>query len=389
MKMTMTMMITMIKMQELPLVSRMQMLSVVLLLTATTMAMTMTTASAFVAVPSFASISPSPAAIKSPMTTITMPTAAPKKTTTIISRNTQQIFQTTTTCMSASASTSTSTLVDNNDNTTCSSSSATPDLPQPPLSTPASTARIAIETKTNSNNINDTNNNNNDNDNVVALIQKAELELMNDSNSTATIDDDDNDDNAYIQFAKEYPFVNNFIIASLKTVAADLLAQTVIAQTPISDVDLQRSLLFCIFGGLYSGAFQYVYQVQLFKRIFKDIDAFTNKSIEDKLKDIPGIQALLGQTALDLTVLTLVYLPTFYIFKASVFSHSGYDPHVWFDSGLSSYMENFSKDESALIQVWLPADIICFSVPLYLRMPARQSVSFLWTAYLSFARGGH
>jgi len=291
---------------------------------------------------------------------------------------------------SASASTSTSTLVDNNDNTTCSSSSATPDLPQPPLSSSASTARIVIETKTSNNNtFNDISNNNNDNDSVVALFQKAELELMNDSNSTATIDDDDNDDNAYIQFAKEYPFVNNFIIASLKTVAADLLAQTVIAQTPISDVDLQRSLLFCIFGGLYSGAFQYVYQVQLFKRIFKDIDAFTNKSIEDKLKDIPGIQALLGQTALDLTVLTLVYLPTFYIFKASVFSHSGYDPHVWFDSGLSSYMENFSKDESALIQVWLPADIICFSVPLYLRMPARQSVSFLWTAYLSFARGGH
>jgi hypothetical protein len=384
--MAMTMTITMIKKQELLLVSRMQMLSVALLLTAT---------SAFVVVPSFVSISPTSAIISS-TTTATIPTAATKTTAMVISRNTQQIFQTTTSCMSASASasasasTSTSTLVDNNDNTTCSSSSATPDLPQPPLSTSASTARIAIETKTSNNNtFNDINNNNNDNDSVVALFQKAELELMNDSNSTATIDDDDNDDNAYIQFAKEYPFVNNFIIASLKTVAADLLAQTVIAQTPISDVDLQRSLLFCIFGGLYSGAFQYVYQVQLFKRIFKDIDAFTNKSIEDKLKDIPGIQALLGQTALDLTVLTLVYLPTFYIFKASVFSHSGYDPHVWFDSGLSSYMENFSKDESALIQVWLPADIICFSVPLYLRMPARQSVSFLWTAYLSFARGGH
>jgi hypothetical protein len=382
----MTMTITMIKKQELLLVSRMQMLSVALLLTAT---------SAFVVVPSFVSISPTSAIISS-TTTATIPTAATKTTAMVISRNTQQIFQTTTSCMSASASasasasTSTSTLVDNNDNTTCSSSSATPDLPQPPLSSSASTARIVIETKTSNNNtFNDINNNNNDNDSVVALFQKAELELMNDSNSTATIDDDDNDDNAYIQFAKEYPFVNNFIIASLKTVAADLLAQTVIAQTPISDVDLQRSLLFCIFGGLYSGAFQYVYQVQLFKRIFKDIDAFTNKSIEDKLKDIPGIQALLGQTALDLTVLTLVYLPTFYIFKASVFSHSGYDPHVWFDSGLSSYMENFSKDESALIQVWLPADIICFSVPLYLRMPARQSVSFLWTAYLSFARGGH
>ena len=192
---------------------------------------------------------------------------------------------------------------------------------------------------------------------------------------------------AYVEFAKNYPFVNNIGIATAKTAAADLLAQTLIAGTPIAEVDLQRSFLFCLFGALYLGAFQYAYQVQVFKRLF-DVDKFTSQPWADKLQDIPGLKALGAQTGLDLTVLTLVYLPTFYVFKASVFSGS-LDPSVWFSTGFDNYHTNFSKDEADLIKVWLPADLVCFSVPLYLRLPVRHIVSFVWTAYLSFARGGH
>lgn len=203
-----------------------------------------------------------------------------------------------------------------------------------------------------------------------------------DFNVPATKDED----NAYVRFAKDYPFLNNFIIASLKTCAADVMAQTIIGHTPLDELDLQRSLLFCAFGGLYSGAFQYMYQVQVFKKLF-DVDKFTSQSWSQKLRDIPGVKALAAQTGLDLTILTLVYLPAFYIFKASVFSGSS-DPSDWFSTGVDTYATNFGKDETDLIKVWLPADLICFSVPLYLRMPVRQSVSFLWTVYLSFARGG-
>jgi hypothetical protein len=192
---------------------------------------------------------------------------------------------------------------------------------------------------------------------------------------------------SYVEFAKENPFVNNLMIATVKTAAADLLAQTVIAQTPLSEVDLQRSFLFCMFGCLYLGAFQYAYQVQVFKRLF-DVDKFTSQDWSEKLKDIPGLKALGVQTGLDLTVLTFIYLPTFYIFKASVFSGS-MDPTVWFSSGFDTFQANFEKDEADLLKVWFPADLICFSVPLYLRLPVRHIVSFVWTAYLSFARGGH
>ena len=192
---------------------------------------------------------------------------------------------------------------------------------------------------------------------------------------------------SYVKFAQTYPFANNVMIATVKTAAADLLAQTVIAQTPLDSIDWERSLLFCLFGALYLGSFQYLYQVNIFKKMF-DVDSFTSQPWEDKLRDGPGLRALAAQTALDLTVLTLIYLPTFYIFKAGVFSGSA-DPTVWASTGLEAYTSNFAKDEFDLIRVWLPADLVCFSVPLYLRLPVRHVVSFVWTAYLSFARGGH
>lgn len=179
----------------------------------------------------------------------------------------------------------------------------------------------------------------------------------------------------------------SYRIATAKTAAADLLAQVVIAQTPLDSVDWERSLLFCAFGALYLGLFQYAYQVNVFKRLF-DVDKFTSQSWEDKFKDGPGLRALAAQTALDLCVLTFIYLPTFYIFKAGVFSGSP-DPSVWTTTGIDNYQMNFAKDEFDLIRVWLPADLVCFSVPLYLRLPVRHVVSFVWTAYLSFSRGGH
>jgi hypothetical protein len=192
----------------------------------------------------------------------------------------------------------------------------------------------------------------------------------------------------YKEFAKTYPNVNNIAIATIKTGSADLLAQVAIAHTPVANIDWDRSLLFCTFGALYSGGFQYWYQVKIFKKLF-DVEKFTSLSWEDKAKDTEGlIKSLAAQTAVDLTVMSLVYLPTFYVFKSSIFSGSG-DPSVWFQTGFDSYTHNFSKDEFDLIRVWLPADLICFSVPLYLRLPVRHIISFGWTAYLSFTRGGH
>lgn len=156
---------------------------------------------------------------------------------------------------------------------------------------------------------------------------------------------------SYVAFAQQYPFANNIAIATAKTAAADLLAQVVIAQTPVDAIDWQRAALFMLFGATYLGGFQYLYQVQVFKKLF-DVDSFTSQPWADKLRDGPGLRALAAQVALDLTVLTLVYLPTFYVFKAGVFHDPAVtDPAQWVAQGLGSYQANFAKDEVDLLKV--------------------------------------
>lgn len=191
---------------------------------------------------------------------------------------------------------------------------------------------------------------------------------------------------SYVAFAKAYPIANNLIIATLKTSAADLVAQCVIERKPFDQVDWQRNAVFCMFGFAYLGGFQYWYQVNVFSRLFPGIHRFTSQPWMAKLQDVPGLLALGAQIVLDVGMLSFVYLPTFYVFKAGVFS-TDWNVQGWFEKGIGSYRTNFNKDVYDVARVWGPADLVCFSVPMYLRLPIRHIVSFVWTAYLSFVRG--
>lgn len=142
-----------------------------------------------------------------------------------------------------------------------------------------------------------------------------------------------------------------------------------------------------MYGLFYLGAFQYWYQVNIFKKLF-DVDKFTSLSLEEKLKDTDGLKSLGAQIGIDLMFILFVNLPIFYVLKAVIFSGSA-DPSFWVSSGLDTYQASLSKDALDVFRVWFPADFICFSVPLHLRLPVRHSVSFFWTTYLSFSRGGH
>jgi hypothetical protein len=197
-------------------------------------------------------------------------------------------------------------------------------------------------------------------------------------------------DNVYVKFAKEYPSANNLIIATIKTGGADLLAQMAVEGKGVSEVDWKRNAVFCMFGGAYLGMFQYWYQINIFKKIFPaSVERFTTLPLKEKLADVPGLKALAGQTVLDVSMLSFVYLPTFYSFKAGVFDKEGVGPVGWVKTGTGQWMNNFSSDAVKIVQFWTPVDIVCFSIPLYLRLPVRHIFSFMWTAYLSVIRGAN
>jgi len=191
---------------------------------------------------------------------------------------------------------------------------------------------------------------------------------------------------SYVAWARANPVANNLLIATVKTSAADLMAQVAVERKSWAEIDWKRNTVFCLFGFAYLGGFQYWYQVNIFKRLFPGIEHFTSQPWLAKLRDGPGLRALAAQVILDVSVLLSVYLPTFYVFKAGVFSDA-MDPAQWISTGISNYTRNFASDSYDLIRVLGTADVICFSVPLWLRLPVRHVFSFFWTSYLSFIRG--
>ena len=193
---------------------------------------------------------------------------------------------------------------------------------------------------------------------------------------------------SYESFATNFPIANNMMIASGKAAVADLFAQAAIAQTGIDALDWQRTFLFCLFGAFYQGGFQYMYQVNLFSKVFDNVEQFTSQPWAEKLKDGAGLKSLGAQVILDLIIMSSIYLPTYYTFKASIFSGT-MDPSMWLHDGIASYGSHFGRDEAQLLSVWLPADLFLFSCPLVMRLPLRQVVSLFYTAYLSSATFGN
>jgi hypothetical protein len=60
----------------------------------------------------------------------------------------------------------------------------------------------------------------------------------------------------------------------------------------------------------------------------------------------------------------------------------------WVKDGVAKYWNNKEEDCLAMIKLWGPVDCIQFSMPIHISMPFRHLVSFFWTAYVSFTRGG-
>lgn len=140
------------------------------------------------------------------------------------------------------------------------------------------------------------------------------------------------------------------MVATVKT--ADLWAQT--GQTPLLEIDMQCSFLICRFGCLHWGAspIQYTSLAKNAAARYRTIYI----TILGRKNYLTTTSARGTTAAVDLAVLTVFYLPTFYFFKSSVFS-GAVDPHY---HGCGELSIQFCQDEFDLLRVWLPSDLICF-----------------------------
>mmetsp|Transcript_41571 Transcript_41571/g.50420 ORF Transcript_41571/g.50420 Transcript_41571/m.50420 type:complete len:368 (-) Transcript_41571:413-1516(-) len=191
---------------------------------------------------------------------------------------------------------------------------------------------------------------------------------------------------ASIEWCKANPFTFGVAVATMKTMASDILVQTSIQGQ--SEVDWTRVKVFTAFGCLYLGAFQWFVYVTCFKRLFPGMVEFTNQTWREKLRNKAGLMGLVGQVAVDNFIhYPLAFFPAFYILKESIQCGDSFNPYDIVVGGLSKYWNNIVEDNIAIWSLWVPADLIVYSCPIWLRLPLNHAVSFVWTCILSFMRG--
>ena len=190
-----------------------------------------------------------------------------------------------------------------------------------------------------------------------------------------------------MSFAKENPFVFQLGVATVKTSAADLVAQIVAERKSLREVDWKRNGIFVVFGFAYLGGFQYYLMVNKYRQWFPTMDRFGKLSLAEKLKDTAGIIDAGKMVLFDIFIhLPIMYFPTYYAVKEFVGGHS-WNPVDWVKDGVTKYANNAREDLVAMVKLWGPSDCIQFALPIHIRLPFRHVVSFFWTAYVSFTRG--
>ena len=188
-------------------------------------------------------------------------------------------------------------------------------------------------------------------------------------------------------FVKDHPFKFQLGVATVKTSAADLVAQVVAERKSFDEIDWQRNALFVVFGFTYLGCFQYWLMVTKYRHWFPTMDRFAKLPFAEKLKDTAGILDAMKMVLFDVTIhLPILYFPTYYAVKEAVGGQS-WNPADWVKDGVTKYTKNANEDLTAMIQLWGPSDCIQFVLPVHIRLPFRHVVSFFWTAYVSFTRG--
>ena len=60
---------------------------------------------------------------------------------------------------------------------------------------------------------------------------------------------------------------------------------------------------------------------------------------------------------------------------------------VWIRETVKKLHDNWTTDIIPLFKLWIPVDFVCFTLPMWLRLPIRHIFSLIWTIYYSFMRG--
>lgn len=222
-----------------------------------------------------------------------------------------------------------------------------------------------------------------------AYLSSRQVRIFHSTRQAYSNSSSSNNSGGLLSFPKNHPFVFQLLVATSKTMAADLIVQTVADGKPLRDVDWKRNGIFVVFGFVYLGGFQYWLMVNKYRQWFPTMDRFAKLPFREKMNDTAGLLDAGKMVLFDICVhLPVLYFPTYYTVKEFV-GGTSWDPLDWVRDGVSKYATNAKDDLTAMVQLWGPSDCVQFILPVHIRMPFRHLVSFFWTAYVSFTRGAY
>jgi len=176
-------------------------------------------------------------------------------------------------------------------------------------------------------------------------------------------------------------------IAVSKTVTADYIAQKYFDGN--EKYDARRGMAFALFALLYQSGLQYFFHVFCFSRMFPTIRTWSTLSFKEKIFSQPhGWWSVVGQNIIDQCGITWIYYPLFYALKGITQSDRGsIKPAELYTAVKNKLRSNFIDDVTTSWVVWMPANMLVFALPLWLRLPVLHSISFGWICLLSILRG--
>eukprot|EP00543_Licmophora_paradoxa_P019157 CAMPEP_0202459692 /NCGR_PEP_ID=MMETSP1360-20130828/37765_1 /ASSEMBLY_ACC=CAM_ASM_000848 /TAXON_ID=515479 /ORGANISM="Licmophora paradoxa, Strain CCMP2313" /LENGTH=173 /DNA_ID=CAMNT_0049080909 /DNA_START=108 /DNA_END=626 /DNA_ORIENTATION=- len=160
---------------------------------------------------------------------------------------------------------------------------------------------------------------------------------------------------------QENPLAVAISLTTIKTGAADIFAQVISAKdSDTVEIDWKRFFSFALYGAIYLGAFQYFLFTKVYTRMFPLAQRFAAKTMQEKLKDIPGLKAVFKQLATD----ALVHwpwglIPAYYLIQECV------SPVFSYRNMISKLRSNWVADLKMCWAIWLPAALFNYgSMPL-------------------------
>ena len=188
---------------------------------------------------------------------------------------------------------------------------------------------------------------------------------------------------AIAKVPRQQPLPFGVAVTSAKTAAADVLTQKVVLRREWAALDLARVSVFALYGALYLGGVQYWLFCRVYPRLLPLASRFAALPFGAKIRDTRGFMSVLAQVGLDQGLhWPLSAIPCFYYFK-------GLGEGEPLAASAAALRQHWQSDVLACWAFWLPADALSFGLlPLHMQVPFAAAVSFAYTAFVSYRRGG-